>query len=205
MNCGCWGLPVSTCAKKEAGCEWSTCHPKNCYAQRGQYRFPNVIEAQEARLKNTENPDFTIALTTILNKHKYFRFFDSGDFGNSGIMRSIMKACELAPFTKIHIPTKQYALVEWYKGIWPIPENVVIRAGMHVIDVDTDEAEQFTARFDNIAIVSKKAWTHPYVVNGVMAHVCPAARNNPAGAVRCVIDCDWCWHKENETVVFPWH
>lgn len=205
MNCGCWGLPVSTCTMRGPKDPDSTCNPKNCYAQRNQYRFPNVLEAQNLRLANTNDDDFVLALTTILNRHKYFRFFDAGDFPSSHVMRRIMRACELAPFTKIHIPSKKYDLIKWYRKLWPLPDNVVIRAGMHIIDVDTNEAELFTADFPNIAIVSRKAYTHPYIINGIEAHVCPAVHDNPDGQKRCIIDCDWCWHPENEAVIFPWH
>ena len=205
MNCGCWGLPTSTCSKHHPEDPNSTCNIKNCYAQRNQYVFPNVKEAQRLRFLNSERNDFTLALTTILNRHKYFRFFDSGDFHNYTLMRKILRACELAPFTQVHIPSKQYKRIEHYKMFWPIPDNVVIRAGMWEIDVDTDKAIKFNNRFKNIAIVSKKAWTHPYIIGDTEAHVCPAARDNPTGQKQCIIDCDWCWHRENKVVVFPWH
>ncbi len=50
-----------------------------CYALKGRYRFKNVQDALNRRLKALEDPRWVDAMVTLVTGHAHFRWHDSGD------------------------------------------------------------------------------------------------------------------------------
>jgi len=60
----------------------SVCH--DCYARKGMYRMPNVINKMEEREDFFHAIDFVPRMVALLNRTRseFFRWFDSGDVEN---------------------------------------------------------------------------------------------------------------------------
>jgi len=109
-----------------------------CYARKGMYRFPKVVNALKKRTKLIYQESWADALIFIIkNKKKItssglFRWHDSGDIQNHNHLEKIMKVVGGTPEIKHWIPTKESNLIKNYKG--KIPSNVVIRLSGSMVD-----------------------------------------------------------------------
>jgi hypothetical protein len=197
LHCRTYGLPVSSCHKRCADAEKSTCHPKNCYAQRNCYRFGNVQEAQQKRLnaiKAANSTDIIDAFGYHFQKSKYFRLWDSGDFPTRRHFWRIIDAAQENPGCKIYAPTKRYEWVtEYMDDRWNLP-NLCLRAGMYIIDPPKKMMEGFLKEFRVISYVFKDNEPFP-------EH--PICRANHG--MTCGVDCFICWEKSVRVVGYPWH
>ncbi len=202
MNCGCWGLPTSTCRKQSPDNPESTCHKKNCYAQRNQYLFPNVIKAQAKRLGSTRNPDFIQGLSTIFRKHEYFRMFDSGDFWSRNAIHDVMTAAAHAEDTKVYIPTKKYDDLEYYLSHGgEIPSNVTLRPGIWLIEPPISMIDDFCELWGRTSIVTHEPESYEKELKPYFsAHWCKAPHDE-----KCILECTACWDRKLEVAIYPWH
>ena len=78
-----YSIPAVMCktGAKLAKIPGTVCH--GCYALKGSYRFPDVINAMERRLASLKDPRWVDAMSFLLNdlagsKPRYFRWHDSG-------------------------------------------------------------------------------------------------------------------------------
>jgi len=209
MNCPCYGLPVTTCTPHHKDNICSTCHPKNCYAQRNMYNFLSVKNAlawRERQINNHSPSELKEAFTKVIGHQKLFRFFDSGDFIDRQMMNIVLDACEACPDTKVWIPTKRYDLVEALRQtrfeepnpVVPLnmePDNVCLRVGVWQIDPTDDTVDAYRDSFGCIAIVVKER-TRLYDD----AIICKAPHE-----AQCGIDCTACFEKDVPLVVYKWH
>ena len=76
-----YNLPAIHCktGSKLAQVPGTTCH--GCYALKGRYRFPNVMDAMMRRLASISRPDWARTMADDINARtsRYFRWHDSGD------------------------------------------------------------------------------------------------------------------------------
>ena len=76
-----YNLPAIHCktGSKLAQVPGTTCH--GCYALKGRYRFPNVLDAMMRRLNSISRPDWARTMAADINarKSRWFRWHDSGD------------------------------------------------------------------------------------------------------------------------------
>jgi len=114
---------------KLATIEGSVCF--DCYARKGNYRFPNVKKALQNRTKLISNDSWVKAWVFILKNKKrivdsgLFRHHDSGDVQDMTHLRKIIEVARLTPEIKHWLPTKESSLIKNFKG--KMPKNIVIR------------------------------------------------------------------------------
>ena len=112
LPCSSFGLPVSKCitGSKLAKIKGTSCY--SCYANKGMYRFSNVISAQNKRHKNLNNDRYVEGMIFLLNDQFYkkkinvFRWFDSGDLQSLDHLEKIILIAQKMPYIKFWLPTR---------------------------------------------------------------------------------------------------
>jgi len=106
----------------------------SCYALKGNYkRFPKVEEALERRFQSLKHPDWVVAMATLIQKHKYFRWHDAGDIQSMAHLENIFAVCRLTPDTRHWMPTRESQFLKDLDSD-TIPTNLIIRMSSHMID-----------------------------------------------------------------------
>lgn len=105
-----------------------------CYARSGTYRFGNVVNAYEFRLKLTQSDTFVDVLTSEVKSKTYqakgkgkkclIRIHDSGDFYNIDYTRKWLKVIQSCNETEFYAYTKMIQLFEVLKSQNEIPNNL---------------------------------------------------------------------------------
>ena len=150
-----------------------------CYALKGRYRFKNVQDALNRRLKALEDPRWVDAMVVLIKDHKYFRWHDSGDIQSVDHLKKIFEVCNNTPATMHWLPTQERR----YLPLGSYPKNLVIRLS---------NAKNNTA--------PGQAWTHWSTVVDKGFHSCPAqSQGNQCGTCRA------CWSREVKHVTYPKH
>ena len=104
-----------------------------CYALKGRYRFKNVQDALNRRLKALEDPRWVEAMVTLVTGHAHFRWHDSGDIQSPEHLKNIFEVCKLTPETAHWLPTRE---ARFLKDIQPevVPKNLKIVLSDHMVD-----------------------------------------------------------------------
>lgn len=110
----------------------TVCH--SCYAMKGRYVFPVVVEAMERRYQSLNNPLWEKAMAFIINtknrKGKYpeFRWHDAGDVQSVQHVKAIAEVCRLTPDIRHWMPTRELGIIAdtAERGVH-LPENLTIR------------------------------------------------------------------------------
>ena len=120
-------LPAILTCRADAPCK------KDCYATRGNWRFPNVQTSLRNNLDEfVSNPDkfFSDIVSWLKNDditYKFFRWFSSGDIVNKRFLQGIIDVAKECPSTNFLCFTKKYELVNDYlKAGNEIPTNLHI-------------------------------------------------------------------------------
>lgn len=124
-----FGIPAAKC-KRGSGLsklENSVC--SKCYAKKGRYVFPVVESVRNTRLEKTKNPEWVNAMVELLKDQKWFRWFDSGDIQDVGMLERIVDVCERTPECKHWLATREFTVVKRFiqKYNRTFPENLNIR------------------------------------------------------------------------------
>ena len=164
----------------------SVCH--DCYARKGMYRMPNVINKMEERKEFFNSIDFVPRMIGLLNKTRseYFRWFDSGDVQSVRMALNIIDVIKATPNKRHWIPTKECAI--WLEALKlsSLPDNAVIRYSATMVDTAPPKAwKNASAVIDKIAAIG---------------HECPA----PTQQGKCG-DCRACWDRNVKTVSYHKH
>jgi hypothetical protein len=128
-----WGIPASMCPRgvELQQCDGTAC--KVCYANmRGNYRHPNVINAQLRRLEAIENPLWVDAMVALVEVWEYFRWFDSGDVQNLAHLDKIFAIARRCRRTKFWLPTHEPYLIG--ERLDDIPRNMTVRISADFIE-----------------------------------------------------------------------
>ena len=92
-----YNLPAIHCktGSKLAAIPGPTCH--GCYALKGRYRFPNVMDAMMRRLRSITRPDWARTMAADINarRSRFFRWHDSGDVQSVKHLLKIFHVCRL--------------------------------------------------------------------------------------------------------------
>ena len=163
-----------------------------CYALKGNYRFPVVVNAQERRMQGLQDPNWVEAMVKVLKekalkKSQYFRWHDSGDIQGVWHLRKIAQVCEQVPEMKFWMPTRYKKALRDYQRIYgDLPENLTVRLSAAMID----EAPPVGFQNTSCVIKTKEAF----------GRKCPAPeQNNTCG------ECRSCWDKSVECVSYEYH
>ena len=177
-----YNLPAWVCqtGQKLAKIKGTPCY--GCYAlNRGRYRFSNVKQALQRRLDSLSSPQWVMAMVTLIKKHKYFRWHDSGDIQSAEHLKNIFKVCKLTPGTRHWLPTQER---QYLPAAEDVPENLIIRLSRSKIDGPASNAWPFES---GVTLDDKK-------------RTCPAPdQGNQCGSCRA------CWNKDVKTVIYGKH
>ena len=81
---------------------------KGCYATTGNYNYPNV---KAPRLHNRDDwqcTDWCDAMVALLDKDRYFRWFDSGDMYTLALAEKMLEVMQRTPWVKHWLPTRMH-------------------------------------------------------------------------------------------------
>lgn len=188
MPCYSWSLSTSVC--KTGGrlrkIKGSVC--SKCYADKGNYNWPNVKHAHQERLRTYESDAriFVRVAITVLNNlvelgEEEFRWFDSGDLLSSDMLRDLIHIAREVPDMMFWLPTKEEGYVREYLSgtVVDIPSNLCIRLSTPMIG----------SQSSSIVHLKHPQVTRSYVgVEGNGIFQCPApTQGNMCGSCRA------CW------------
>jgi len=179
-----YNLPAQACitGAKLVKVKGSVC--AGCYALKGRYRFPNVKEALNRRLKSLTDPKWIEAMTVLVahysRKVPFFRWHDSGDLQSVEHLKNIFEVCKLTPEVQHWIPTREAKFLPLNTD--SIPKNLIIRLSGHKIDKPA---------------ASFWPWTSTVVTE---MKTCPAAEQGN----QCR-DCRACWDRGEANIAYGLH
>ena len=181
MPCPSINLPAVACVtgSKLAKVPGTTCH--GCYALKGRYRFPNVKEAMDRRLKALSDSRWVRAMVVLMKDRKFFRWHDSGDIQSAWHLKRILEVCKQTPNTKHWLPTREAKLLALMDPNI-IPPNLIIRLSATKVDGAASKSWPWTST------VSTKDKT------------CPAP--NQGGKCK---DCRSCWSRDIQNITYAKH
>jgi len=180
-----YNLPAAACitGAKLVKIPGSVC--SGCYALKGRYRFPNVKDALNRRLKSLTDPKWIEAMTVLVAHYSlkvpFFRWHDSGDLQGADHLKKIFEVCNATQQVQHWMPTREAKLLTLMDPA-VVPKNLIIRMSSHMID-------QAPVKF----------WPHTSTVVRA-GKTCPAQENNN----QCG-SCRQCWNKEVNNVAYPLH
>ena len=181
MPCPSINLPAVACVtgSKLAKVPGTTCH--GCYALKGRYRFPNVKEAMDRRLKALSDSRWVRAMVVLMKGRKFFRWHDSGDIQSAWHLKRILEVCKQTPRTNHWLPTREAKLLALMDPNI-IPPNLIIRLSATKVDGAASKSWPWTST------VSTKDKT------------CPAP--NQGGKCK---DCRSCWSRDIQNITYAKH
>lgn len=187
MPCLAYGLPAKYCktGAKLHKVPGSVC--ASCYALRGNYMFPSVVEAQERRYNALKHPQWVDAIVYSLKRRRssYFRWHDSGDLQGMWHLENIVEVAVRCPEIKFWLATRENALVSQYlRNKGQFPKNLIVRVSGAMVD------GYAPIKFYNTATVTTRS----------DEVTCPAYQQGG----KCG-DCRKCWDPTIRNVVFPKH
>ena len=180
-----YNLPASQCitGAKLVNVPGSTC--SGCYALKGNYiRFPAVQKAMERRARSLVHDSWVTAMVTLIKKHRWFRWHDSGDLQSVQHLKNIFEVCKLTPKTRHWLPTREARFLSLMDPA-VVPKNLKIVLSDHMNDQATPPS-----------------WW-PYTSGVTTDHgtvTCPAASQGN----KCR-SCRKCWDRGTKRVIYGKH
>ena len=155
-----------------------------CYALKGRYRFKNVQDALNRRLKALEDPRWVEAMVVRVTGHAHFRWHDSGDIQSVEHLKNIFEVCKRTPGTSHWLPTREARFLSLMDPA-VVPANLKIVLSDHLVDQMTPASW----------------WPFTSGVTSDAAQVsCPAPKQNN----ECQ-SCRACWDRNVKRVVYGKH
>lgn len=190
MPCYGWSISARRCivGNKLRAIENSVCN--KCYAFKGNYNFPCVVNAMEKRWQALSNPQFVEAMSFLINclDSRHFRWFDSGDLDSVNTLEKFAQIAINCPEVKFWLPTKEYGIVsKWIKLGNVVPTNLNIRLSGYMIDENGPIALAL-----NLGVTLSEVRTEEFN--------CPSSSQGN----KC-LDCRKCWDKNEFTVAYKKH
>lgn len=199
-----WSISAKDCitGSKLAQHDGTVC--SGCYALKGNYRFSNVVRAQERRMAALEHPQFVEAFAIVLkNLHaktrklradgrveNRFRWLDSGDLQSVEMLRQINDVAVLTPEIDHWLPTREIKIVTTYLAKYgEFAPNLTVRISMPKVGKVPRRRP-----IDGLTIALVGCDNTPGV------HDCQALAEQ---GNQC-LDCDTCWRRESD-VNYPLH
>jgi hypothetical protein len=162
----------------------SVCH--NCYAMKGHYRFPNVVDAQLRRLKAVRfSPTWVPDMVLLIGSKRelYFRWHDSGDLQSITHLQKIVQVARGLPEYCFWLPTLEFGFIRAFRNMTGgFPPNLTVRLSTPIVDQAPMTTNECTSS----------------VVSGNGS--CPA----PLQGNRCA-SCRDCWNQGVKHVTYQQH
>ena len=184
MPCPSWSIPTDRCHLGSLYSTYQNSVCASCYAKKGHARFPVVKNKREERFQRwLTEPDWIEAMVTLIQRHAYFRFFESGDIYNDKMFLDICEVARKCPNTKFWLPTLERSIV--LRNRTRIPDNLTIR---------------FSSPFINKISHSSYFPVSAVFDNPPLDKTCHAT----VGDKKCGV-CRWCWMKSKPIVFYKKH
>jgi hypothetical protein len=175
---------------KKAG---SVC--SSCYALKGRYVFPNVVQAMERRFQAMSDPNWIQYMTELIRlkyrkykgKDRVFRWHDSGDLQSPEHLDKIVQIAKNLPDIKFWLPTRERKIIASWILLHPegLPPNLVVRVSMQMVGQSALGGPQYFTQS---------------TVGADTGYLCPAPKQgNTCG------DCRACWDKSVPSVDYCKH
>jgi len=164
----------------------------DCYARKGMYRMPNVVNKMEEREDFFHAIDFVPRMVALLNRTRseFFRWFDSGDMYHIKLAHKMLEVMQRTPWVKHWLPTRMHKFDKFASVISDMQAlpNVVVRLSSDSIrgDIIAGETTSTIVPTPDHATVDMT--------------VCEAY--NRAG--KCGT-CRACWDKSAQVIAYPAH
>lgn len=132
-----YGIPARSCPVGSVLVKLKGSVCSSCYALKGRYVFPTVLNAQQKRLDSLRDPRWVDAIVFMLKRKKcdYFRWHDSGDLQGLWHLENIVEVARRCPETKFWVPTRENQVVRKYlQTHGNFPANLVVRVSGAMID-----------------------------------------------------------------------
>jgi len=190
-----WSISAFRCVTGSALAKREGTPCASCYARKGRYVFPAVQAALERRFRAWESDraawrENMIALLNLKaeiysrrnrGERLPFRWFDSGDLQNVGMLADIVDVAKRTPAVIHWLPTQERAIVRVYlRNGGRIPENLSVRVSSSLRNIVADGLRSQGVR--SSLVIDKGA----SVATGVT--LCPAPKQGNSCR-----DCRACW------------
>ena len=194
MPCYSWGIPASHCV---TGSRLSTARNSvcaDCYAQKGAYTWSNVSDAYERRLRRfgddrwEQNMELLVDWQAQKTGEPFFRWFDSGDLQTESMLEKIARVARDTPAILHWLPTREYRIVDSYRGANELPANLTIRLSAHFVDSGPPSAYGLPTSTVRGA-------------GNALGYPCPARDQRPANCHSCRA----CWDPSVNNVSYDLH
>lgn len=179
-----WSLPAGkTCPGAATA---TVCN--GCYAKTGNYRFPSVKAPREHNREDWKRDAWVDDMVAMLDNHRYFRWFDSGDMYKPALAWKIAAVIKLTPWVKHWLPTQSWSIAAFSDAlefIQTLP-NVVVRYSAKHVD------QPIQAKHSSVVI------SESFTGDGVK--VCEAYQHDG----KCN-GCRACWDSNVSVIAYPAH
>ena len=113
-----------------------TCHPTpwcrvNCYALKGNFRFPSVKQSAEERYRISQLPNFVEMMVQEIQQRqvRLVRLHSSGDFYDPAYVQKWIDIAKRCPNTRFRTTTKRRDLIERIRQLNKLP-NFIVRESL---------------------------------------------------------------------------
>lgn len=132
-----YGISAKRCITGSALAKVPNSVCSKCYALKGRYTFPNVVNAHEKRFESLAN-DKWVELVTFLIRQTgdlHFRWHDSGDLQGVWHLEKIVEVAKNCPEVQFWLPTREKQIVfDYLRTHNNFPKNLVVRVSAAMID-----------------------------------------------------------------------
>lgn len=200
MPCSTFSTPAQACitGSKLRLVPNSVC--SDCYALKGNYRFPNVKAPRETNLAAVLGDLHTWRASMVdmllkTEKSGYFRWHDSGDVQSYEHLLAIIDIAAALPHIRFWLPTKEKQFLNRLRRdiaqgvLHPLPANLTIRLSMAMIDETPHGAWPLTSTVHRAGNYTPEH-----------GRQCGAYQNKG----KCG-DCRTCWDATVDNVTYPKH
>jgi hypothetical protein len=193
------GIPARFCkvGAKLAKVKGSVCF--KCYALKGNYRYDNVVKAQNARFAALDSPTWTADMTQVIKAacealgENFFRFHDSGDLQSVKHLLDIVQIARNLPEIQFWCPTKEVKLLKLLKNI-AVPSNIVFRVSAFKVN------QVYNIGMPSSAVSTHKTWVNKRAIPVPGSVLCKAYdQEGECGS------CRMCWDASVPCVSYPAH
>jgi len=128
---------------------------QNCYALKGNYKFPKVQKSYRERLELSKKDDFVERMIHEIDKRNptYFRFHSSGDFYSEEYVKKVIEIAENSPDVLFRTTTRRRDLTKIIQELNSLP-NFIVRESLDT-ERTTPKMNLPFAALSQLDIVSK--------------------------------------------------
>lgn len=107
-----------------------------CYATTGCYNFKGTKAVRADNKQAWQDAEWVGTMTNALAKHRFFRWFDSGDMYTTALAEKMLEVMVATPNTKHWLPTRMHKFPKFQSIIAKMAalDNVMVRPSSDAVD-----------------------------------------------------------------------